>query len=64
MSAAKKARGRPKLASAERATRRVVARLYASDEQALAELCERLELNEVDVIRRALQELAKRLRVR
>jgi hypothetical protein len=42
----------------------VVARLYPEDEQALTDLCERLELGPADVVRRALREFAKQQRVR
>lgn len=52
------------MARADRATRRVVARLYPADEETLDELCARLELSEVEVVRKALHELARQLRVR
>jgi hypothetical protein len=60
---ARSALGRPPLPPEERATRRITVRLYADDDALLAQLCEQLEATEGEVIRRALQQLARRLRV-
>jgi hypothetical protein len=62
--AARALMGRPPLPPEDRASRRVTVRLYADDESVLDKLCKKLDATEGEVIRKALQQLARQLRVR
>jgi hypothetical protein len=59
--AKKNKRGRPSLPKERRATRRVTLRVRPQDAALLATLCERFELRQCELVRRAIRELAEEL---